>query len=118
MPATITSLAIYCLAIYCLAAAAEIGGCFAFWAWLRGGASGWWLLPGIASLALFAALLTRIDVGLAGRAYAAYGGIYIVASLFWLWAVEGIRPNAWDMTGSGLAVLGTLIILSGAQAAR
>ena len=62
--------------------------------------------------------LTRIDVGFAGRAYAAYGGIYILASLFWLWAVEGIRPSGWDLAGSGLAVLGTLVILAGAQGQR
>ena len=106
------------LGFYVAAAFAEIAGCFAFWAWLRGGASGWWLLPGLGSLALFAFLLTRIDVGFAGRAYAAYGGIYILASLFWLWAVEGIRPSGWDLAGSGLAVLGTLVILAGAQEQR
>lgn len=103
------------LGLYAAAAVAEIAGCFAFWAWLRGSASSWWLLPGLASLAIFALLLARIDVGFAGRAFAAYGGIYILASLFWLWAVEGVRPTGWDIAGSTLAVLGTLVILAGAQ---
>ena len=70
------------LAIYIGAALAEIAGCFAFWAWLRLDHSPLWLVPGMASLVLFAWLLTHIDSDFAGRAYAAYGGIYITASLF------------------------------------
>jgi small multidrug resistance family-3 protein len=45
------------------------------------------------SLALFAYALTRVDAAFAGRAYAAYGGIYVAASLVWLRAVEGVRPD-------------------------
>ncbi len=71
---------------YIAAALAEIGGCFSFWAWLRMGKSPIWLAPGVLSLILFAWLLTRVDSDAAGRAYAAYGGIYICASLIWLWA--------------------------------
>jgi small multidrug resistance family-3 protein len=72
------------VATYAAAALAEIGGCFAFWAWLRLGKSAWWTGPGVAALVLFAILLTRIDSGFTGRAYAAYGGVYIAASLTWL----------------------------------
>ena len=61
--------------IYAAAAFAEIAGCFAFWAWLRMEKPVWWLLPGMASLALFAWLLTLVPTEAAGRAYAAYGGI-------------------------------------------
>ena len=71
------------LLAYVGAAIAEIAGCFTFWAWLRLGKSAWWLAPGLASLALFAFLLTRVDALAAGRAYAAYGGVYIAASLSW-----------------------------------
>ena len=106
------------LSLNLAAALAEIAGCFAFWAWLRQGKSAWWLLPGIVSLAAFAWLLTRIDVSFAGRAYAAYGGIYIAASLVWLWLAEDMRPSAWDLTGASLAVLGTLVILYGASLSR
>lgn len=98
---------------YLLAAFAEIGGCFAFWAWLRLGRSPLWLAPGIACLALFAWALTRVDADFAGRAYAAYGGIYILASLAWMWAVEGARPDRWDGIGAGLCVTGALVILFG-----
>lgn len=105
-------------AVYVAAAIAEIAGCFAFWAWLRQGKSAWWLIPGTLVLAAFAYLLTRIDVGFAGRTYAAYGGVYIVASLAWLWLAEGLRPNAWDVVGAGLAVIGTVVILTGTQLSR
>lgn len=97
--------------VYAAAALAEIAGCFAFWAWLRTGQSVWWLLPGMASLAAFAWLLTLAPTEHAGRAYAAYGGIYIAASLLWLWLAEGRRPDLWDLTGAGLALLAAAIIL-------
>ena len=100
-------------AIYVAAALAEIGGCFAFWGWLRLGKSVWWLAPGILSLVLFAYLLTLVPSDAAGRAYAAYGGIYIVASLAWLWAMEGVRPDRWDMAGAALCLIGAAIILFG-----
>lgn len=98
---------------YVAAAFAEIFGCFAFWNWLRLGRSAWWVLPGIVSLAIFAVLLTRVDTAFAGRAYAAYGGIYIAASLLWLWLVEGSPPDRWDVTGAAICAAGAAVILLG-----
>jgi small multidrug resistance family-3 protein len=99
------------IAVYVAAAVAEIAGCFAFWAWLRLDRSIWLLVPGLATLALFAWLLTLAPVEAAGRAYAAYGGIYIACTLVWLWLVEGMRPDRWDLIGASAAVGGALIIL-------
>lgn len=101
------------LVIYVVAAFFEIAGCFALWAVLRLGKSVWWTLPGLLSLLLFAMMLTRIDVALAGRAYAAYGGIYIAASLVWLWRIEGQTPDRWDLMGAGLCLIGAVVILVG-----
>jgi small multidrug resistance family-3 protein len=97
--------------IYIAAALAEIGGCFSFWAWWRLEKSALWLLPGLVSLALFAFLLSLVDINAAGRAYAAYGGIYIAASLGWLWLVEGARPDRWDLAGAALCIVGASVIL-------
>ncbi len=98
---------------YLAAALAEIAGCFSFWAWLRLGKSPFWLVPGMISLALFAWLLTLVDSDAAGRTYAAYGGVYIAASLGWLWAIEGLRPDRWDIAGAFICLVGAAIILLG-----
>lgn len=98
---------------YVGAAIAEIAGCFAFWAWLKLDKSAWWLVPGMAALALFAYLLTLIDAEHAGRAYAAYGGVYITAALFWLWIIEGARPDRWDLIGALVCLAGAGLILFG-----
>lgn len=95
------------------AAIAEIAGCFAFWAWLRLGKSAWWLLPGVISLIVFATLLSFSGSSAAGRTFAAYGGIYITASLLWLWAIEGLRPDRWDMAGAALCIAGAVVIMAG-----
>jgi len=95
------------------AAIAEIAGCFAFWAWLKMGKSVWWLAPGLVSLALFAYFLTLVDAEHAGRSYATYGGIYIVAALFWLWLAEGVRPDRWDVIGATICLVGAAVILCG-----
>jgi small multidrug resistance family-3 protein len=58
----------------------------------------------------------HVDADAAGRAYAAYGGVYIAASVFWLWAVEGVRPDRWDATGSVVCLAGAAIILLGPRA--
>lgn len=104
------------LGIYAGAALAEIAGCFAFWIWMRGGASPLWLVGGVVSLAIFAWLLTLSPAEAAGRAYAAYGGVYIVASLIWLWGVEGRMPDRWDMIGAAFCFAGAAVILFGPRA--
>ncbi len=97
--------------IYIAAALAEIAGCFAFWAWFRLDKSIFWLVPGIALLAAFGWLLTLSPAEYAGRAYAVYGGVYIVVSLGWLWLAEGYRPDRWDIVGAAVCLIGAAIIL-------
>lgn len=101
------------LGLYLAAAIAEIAGCFAFWAVLRSGASPWWLVPGCLSLILFGWLLTFSSADAAGRAFAAYGGIYIVASLAWLILIERVALTRWDLAGGALALAGCVLILVG-----
>ena len=99
------------IAAYIGAAIAEIAGCFAVWAWWRLGASPLWLLPGIVSLALFGWLLAQVETSTAGRAFAAYGGVYIAASVLWMWLAEGERPDRWDLTGGVVCLAGAALIL-------
>ena len=97
--------------VYPLAALCEIGGCFAFWAWLKLDRSPVWLVPGLASLITFAWLLTLVPSEAAGRAFAAYGGIYIVASLAWMALVEKTAPDRWDLIGGAVCLAGAAVIL-------
>lgn len=101
------------IAFFCTAAFLEIAGCFAFWMWLRNGRSPVFAAIGVLSLILFAVALTRVDSVFAGRAFAAYGGVYIAASVIWLSWVEGVRPDRWDLTGAVMSVAGALVILFG-----
>jgi small multidrug resistance family-3 protein len=98
---------------FVLAAALEIAGCYCAWMWLRLGRSIWWLAPGALSLSLFAVVLTRVDAAVAGRAYGAYGGVYIVSSLVWLSAVEGTPPRPTDVIGAAISLAGAIVILYG-----
>lgn len=100
-----------------VAAFGEIAGSFAFWAWLRLDKSVLWTIPGTLLLIIFALALTRIDAAFAGRAFAAYGGVYIFSSLVWLWLVEGARPDRWDVAGGLVCIVGALIIIAGPRAA-
>lgn len=101
------------VALYITAAIAEIGGCFAFWTWLRLDRSPLWGIVGTVSLIIFGVLLTRSEVAFAGRAYAAYGGVYIAASLLWLLVVERVIPDRWDIIGAGICLVGAGLILWG-----
>lgn len=103
--------------IFAAAALCEIAGCFAFWAWWRLDKSALWLLPGVFSLILFAWLLTFVEADAAGRTYAAYGGVYIGASLLWLWFMEGVRPDRWDLAGAAICLAGASLILFAPRAA-
>ncbi len=102
---------------FVLAAFFEIAGCYAAWMWLRLGRSVWWLVPGTASLILFALVLTRVDATFAGRAFAAYGGVYIDSSLLWLAVVERTMPRSSDFAGALLCLGGAAVIVFGARGA-
>ena len=99
------------LLLFIATALAEIVGCYLPWLWLKQGKPMWLLLPAALSLALFAWLLTLHDTAGAGRVYAAYGGVYIAASLCWLWLIEGQRPDRFDLTGAAICLVGAAVIL-------
>lgn len=98
------------LLLFIATALAEIVGCYLPYLWLKEGKSIWLLVPAAVSLAMFAWLLTMHDTA-AGRVYAAYGGVYIGVAILWLWAVDGVKPTAWDMAGVAVALAGMSIIM-------
>ena len=96
-------------ALLAVTALAEIVGCYLPWLVLKQGKPAWLLLPAMASLGLFAWLLTLHPTA-AGRTYAAYGGMYIVVALLWLRFVDGLPLSRWDLAGAGLALAGMAVI--------
>jgi small multidrug resistance family-3 protein len=99
-------------ALFFGAAAFEIAGCFLVWQAIRQGTL-WLWLPAMLCLALFAALLALTGTESAGRAFAVYGGIYIAASVAFMAQVERVRPDAWDLAGVTICLLGAAVIFFG-----
>lgn len=104
------------LGLFVLTAIAEIVGCYLPYVWLKKGGLPWLLVPALASLALFAWLLTLHPTA-AGRVYAAYGGVYVAVAILWLWLVDGSRPTSWDLIGAAVCIIGMAIIMLGPRAA-
>lgn len=100
------------IGLFVVTALAEIVGCYLPWLWLNGRAPVWVLAPAAVSLALFVWLLT-LHPHAAGRVYAAYGGVYIAVAVVWLWLVDGLRPDRWDLLGAGIALAGVAVIYFG-----
>lgn len=95
--------------LFGVTAVAEIVGCYLVWRVLVQAAGAWWLLPAAASLALFAWLLT-LHPSASGRTYAAYGGVYVVVALLWLWRVDGVPLTRWDWLGGAVCLAGMALI--------
>lgn len=98
--------------LFVVTAIAEIVGCYLPYLWLKKQGSPWLLVPALASLALFAWLLTLHPTA-TGRVYAAYGGVYVAVAVIWLWQVDQAPITAWDIVGSAVAILGMAIIVAG-----
>jgi len=102
-------------ALFVVTALAEIVGCYLGYLWFRKGAPAWVLVPAALSLATFVWLLT-LHPHSAGRVYAAYGGIYIGTAVLWLWVIDGVRPDRWDIFGVALSLAGMAVIYFGPRA--
>jgi small multidrug resistance family-3 protein len=98
--------------LFVITALAEITGCYLPYLWLRQGASVWLLVPAAVSLAGFVWLLS-LQHAAAGRTYAAYGSVYVSVAVCWLWTVDGMRPDRWDLLGAAVALGGMSIMLFG-----
>lgn len=95
----------------CVAAVFELTGCYGVWRWVREGGSFWSALGGLAALAAFGLVLARAPAPLAGRTFAAYGGVYLTAAFAWYILFDRARPDVWDAAGVLLALAGSCVIL-------
>ena len=99
-------------ALFVVTAIAEIVGCYLPYLWLKRDGPILLLIPAAAALAAFVWLLT-LHPHAAGRTYAAYGGVYIVVALGWLFLVQRIVPDRWDLIGGAVALAGMALIYFG-----
>jgi small multidrug resistance family-3 protein len=98
------------IGLFIAAGLAEIGGGYLIWRWLREGAP---LIIGAAGaiiLVLYGIVPTLQRSSDFGRIYAAYGGVFVVASLLWGWGVDGFRPDSYDWIGAIVVLAGVSII--------
>ena len=103
------------LGLFVLTAVAEVAGCSLPYLWLRQGKSAWLLVPGLLSLGTFVWLLSLHPTA-AGRTYAAYGGVYVTVAVFWLWWIDGVQPDRWDLLGAAVTLVGMSLIAFGPHA--
>lgn len=98
------------LAIFIIAALFEIGGGYLVWLWLKEDKPWWFGLLGGIILALYGVVISY-QVTSFGRAYATYGGIFILLALLWAWKVDSFKPDRYDIVGAIIALIGACIIL-------
>ncbi len=98
------------LGLFVLAAGTELSGAYLIWQWQRGGKPPFFALLGLAALFVYGLIQTAQTFSF-GRAFAAYGGIFILGALLWGWLIDGSPPDRWDWVGVGIALIGTGVIL-------
>ena len=98
------------IGLFIAAGLAEIGGGYLIWRWLREGAPLAAGLVGAVILVGYGIIPTLQHGSDFGRIYAAYGGIFVVASLLWGWGVDGFRPDRYDLAGAVIVLAGVGII--------
>lgn len=98
------------LLYFILAGIFEIGGGYLMWLWLREGKSGWFAIAGAILLALYGIVPTLQPANF-GRVYAAYGGVFVVLSVFWGWQIDGVIPDRYDWLGAGIVTVGVLVMM-------
>ncbi len=98
------------IALFALAAVCEIGGAYLVWQWRAGGKPAWLALAGAGALFLYAFIQTAQSFSF-GRAFAAYGGVFIATAALWGWWVGGKAPDRWDWIGVGMCLAGAAVML-------
>ncbi len=98
------------ISLFVLAGLCEIGGGYLVWLWLREGRSIWTGIFG-GLILFFYGIVATFQSASFGRVYAAYGGVFIVMSVAWGWAVDRKTPDKFELIGAAIALIGTLVIM-------
>ncbi|HVM18510.1 MAG TPA: YnfA family protein [Egibacteraceae bacterium] len=106
------------LALFVAAAVAEIGGAWLVWQGVREGRGVLWIIGGVIALAAYGFAVTLQPDPHFGRILAAYGGVFVAGSLLWGIAVDGFRPDRFDLIGALICLLGVAVIMYAPRAVR
>ncbi|MBU3067654.1 YnfA family protein [Nocardia sp. NEAU-G5] len=99
------------IVLFAVAAVAEIGGAWLIWQGVREHRGSAWIGAGIVALGLYGFVATLQPDANFGRILAAYGGVFVAGSLLWGMALDGFRPDRWDITGAAICLIGVAIIM-------
>ncbi|MFJ2838246.1 MULTISPECIES: YnfA family protein [Nocardia] len=97
--------------LFVLAAVAEIGGAWLIWQGVREHRGVAWIGAGVLALGLYGFVATLQPDAHFGRILAAYGGVFVAGSLLWAMALDGFRPDRWDVLGALVCLVGVAIIM-------
>ena len=98
------------IALFILAGLCEIGGGYLIWIWLRENKSPWLAAFGAVVLIMYG-IIPTFQPAHFGRVYAAYGGVFVVLSIFWGWKIDKIIPDRFDIIGGMICLLGVAVIM-------
>lgn len=99
------------ITLFVVAALAEIGGAWLVWQGVREQKGLAWIGAGTIALGLYGFVATFQPDAHFGRILAAYGGVFVAGSLAWGMALDGFKPDRWDIAGALVCLLGVAIIM-------
>ena len=70
-----------------------------------------WVGLGVAALGVYGFVATLQPDANFGRILAAYGGVFVAGSLAWAMALDGFRPDRYDIVGASVCLLGVAVIM-------
>ena len=99
------------IVLFVLAAVAEIGGAWLVWQGVREHRGWIWIGAGVIALGAYGFVATLQPDAHFGRILAAYGGVFVAGSLLWGVALDGFRPDRWDIIGALICLVGVVVIM-------
>ncbi len=99
------------IALFLAAALLEIGGAWLVWQGVREHRGWLWIGLGVVALGAYGFVATLQPDASFGRVLAAYGGVFVAGSLAWGMALDGYRPDRFDVLGALICLVGVAVIM-------
>ncbi|SDN81839.1 YnfA family protein [Geodermatophilus sp. DSM 45219] len=99
------------IVLFLAAALLEIGGAWLVWQGVREHRGWLWVGLGVVALGAYGFVATLQPDAHFGRILAAYGGVFVAGSLAWGMALDGYRPDRFDVLGAVICLVGVAVIM-------